>query len=209
MFVGHVAVAILLVAIVPGVSPGAALLGVSFPDLLFAVLVLLGIEDVRPDSDSPRFRDVDFRSFPYSHSLVLGTAFAFVPAVIVGVAWDPLAGAVFVIGAISHWLLDVLVHPPHVPLLGVGEDRHVGLDLWSRPWAAFVVELALVVGAAFVFLPPDSRLAAIAIAVVLHLAMADAILGVTTITPLSTPTRFAGGIIGGYAVLISAFWWVL
>ena len=209
MFVGHVAVAFALLAAVPSVGPLPALLGVSFPDLLTGLLVLLGVEDIQPDPDSPRFRDVDFRSFPFSHSLVLGTGIAAIPALVFGAVVSPLVGVVFLVGSVSHWVLDVVVHPPHVSVLGFGRDRMVGLDLWGHPWLAVLLELALVVESAVLFLPSTVQLSAIAVAFALHLAMADSILGLTDFAPLSTPRRFAVGILGGYAALIGAFWWVL
>lgn len=209
MFVGHVTVAFALLAVVPSVGPLPALLGVSFPDLLTGVLVLLGVEDIQPDPDSPRFRDVDFRSFPFSHSLVLGTGIAALPALVFGAVVSPLAGVVFLVGSVSHWVLDVVVHPPHVPVLGFGRDRMVGLNLWDHPWLAVLLEFALVVESAVLFLPSTVQLSAITVAFALHLAMADSILGLTDFAPLSTPRQFAVGILGGYAVLIGAFWWVL
>jgi hypothetical protein len=54
-----------------------------------------------------------------------------------------------VLGAVvfSHWLLDLVMHVPDLPLWG---DRYkVGFGLWNHPVAAAVVELALLVGAAF------------------------------------------------------------
>ncbi len=73
MFVGHFAIAFLLWRLFPQVPLPVVLIAVSFPDLLWSLLVPAGIEKVRINPDSPLQKFVVFEKFPYSHSLVLGS----------------------------------------------------------------------------------------------------------------------------------------
>jgi len=53
----------------------------------------------------------------------------------------------------SHWVLDLVVHRPDMPVLpgDLGNLTHFGLGLWNYPQAAACVELVLVVTGAFMY----------------------------------------------------------
>ena len=53
----------------------------------------------------------------------------------------------------SHWVLDLVVHRPDMPVLpgDPGNFMHFGLGLWNHPRAAALVELLLVVTGAFMY----------------------------------------------------------
>ena len=84
MFIGHFAVAYVLVALFPGIPPLVPLLGVSFPDLLWPVLVFTGIEKVKVDPATPRQVRLVFLSYPYSHALISGSLISVIPGAIIG-----------------------------------------------------------------------------------------------------------------------------
>ena len=141
MFVGHFAVAFLLWRLFPQVPLPVILVAVSFPDLLWSVLVPAGIEKVRINPDSPLQKFVVFEKFPYSHSLVLGSVLSLpIGLLIAGILNNLLVVPVFVAGSASHWLLDTVVHLKDLPVLGFDGDRKVGAGLWRRGPLAFVVE---------------------------------------------------------------------
>jgi hypothetical protein len=141
MFVGHFAVAFLLWKLFPQVPLPVILVAVSFPDLLWSVLVPAGIEKVRINPDSPLQKFVVFEKFPYSHSLVLGSVLSLpIGLLIAGILNNLLVVPVFVAGSASHWLLDTVVHLKDLPVLGFDGDRKVGAGLWRRGPLAFVVE---------------------------------------------------------------------
>jgi hypothetical protein len=141
MFIGHFAVAFLLWRVFPQVPLPVILIAVSFPDLLWSVLVRAGIEKVRINPDSPLQKFVVFEKYPYSHSLVLGSVLS-LPAglLIAGLLNNPIVVPVFVAGSASHWLLDTVVHLKDLPILGFDGDRKVGAGLWKRGPLAYVVE---------------------------------------------------------------------
>ena len=143
MFVGHFAVAFLLWKLIPQVPLPVILIAVSFPDLLWSILVPAGIEKVRINPDSPLQKFIVFEKFPYSHSLVLGSVLSLpLGLLIAGLLNNPLVVPMFVAGSASHWLLDTVVHLKDLPVLGFDGDRKVGAGLWKRGPLAFVVEYA-------------------------------------------------------------------
>src|SRR5207253_9098491 len=141
MFVGHFAIAFLLWRLFPQVPLPVVLIAVSFPDLLWSLLVPAGIEKVRINPDSPLQKFIVFEKFPYSHSLVLGSVLSLpIGLLIAGVLNNPVIVPVFVAGSASHWLLDTIVHLKDLPVLGFDGYRKVGAGLWKRGPLAFVVE---------------------------------------------------------------------
>ena len=143
MFVGHFAIAFLLWRLFPQVPLPVVLIAVSFPDLLWSLLVPAGIEKVRINPDSPLQKFIVFEKFPYSHSLVLGSVLSLpIGLLIAALLNNPVIVPVFVAGSASHWLLDTVVHLKDLPILGFDGDRKVGAGLWKRGPLAFVVEYA-------------------------------------------------------------------
>jgi len=143
MFVGHFAIAFLLWRLFPQVPLPVVLIAVSFPDLLWSLLVPAGVEKVRINPDSPLQKFIVFEKFPYSHSLVLGSVWSLIVGLfIAALLKNPLVIPVFVAGSASHWLLDSVVHMKDLPVLGFDGDRKVGAGLWKRGPVAFIVEYA-------------------------------------------------------------------
>ncbi len=66
-----------------------------------------------------------------------------------------IAGVVF-----SHWLLDLLVHRPDLPILpgNVGGLPLLGFGLWRFPIVAATLELILVLGGAYLYYRRATRL---------------------------------------------------
>lgn len=144
MFIGHYALAFGSKRLAPAVSLGALFLACQWADLLWPTLVMAGVErfSIRPGSTAAT--PLDFQYYPYSHSLlalaVWGTAFALIYRAVRG---STLRGAV-VLGAlvVSHWVLDVIVHRPDLPL-APGTSLRLGLGLWNSIPATLAVEFGL------------------------------------------------------------------
>jgi hypothetical protein len=143
MFIGHYAVALGAKKAAPRASLGTLLLAAQFLDLLWPVLLLVGIEHVRIAPGNTAFTPLDFYDYPISHSLVTsigwGVAFALV-------YWwfKRNVSTSFVLAAcvFSHWVLDFVTHRPDLPI-APGMDRYVGLGLWNSVPASIAVELAI------------------------------------------------------------------
>ena len=190
MFIGHFAVAYILIRLFPGVPTIIPLLGVGFPDLLWPFLIFSGIEKVSIDPDSPLQNRIEFTSYPYSHSLVLGTLIACVLGLGLAYFTSPIAGMVFVVASASHWLLDATVHLKDLPVLGFASDRKVGFGLWNRPKTAFIIEyLFYAVLTALTF--PSKLMPLLVIGAIFHLINANSFLGLTKKNPFKSPRAYA------------------
>lgn len=145
MFLGHFAVGFGAKVAAPKVSLGSLFLAAQFIDLLWPSLLLLGLEQVRIAPEHPPGPPLEFTHYPFSHSLlaVLG--------------WSVLIGGVYYLlrrerrgalvmglAVLSHWLLDLLVHYPDLPLYP-GASPRLGLMLWSLPEIEMIFELGLFV----------------------------------------------------------------
>lgn len=224
MFVGHYAVALVLVALVPEVDPVVALVSVGLPDLLLGVLVALGVEDVSREAASPLWVDIEFEDCRFSHSLVLGSALWILTAIPLAVVAGLEAGIVLVVGAGSHWVLDVVVHDEDLPVVGLGDDRYVGLGLWRAPAISFFLEYLLYAAATLLFVPGDQWPLVLATGAALHLLTANASFGLARTNPIydAVVSRiaprfgtddprvverlFAIHVVAGYAAMTVALW---
>lgn len=186
MFIGHFAVAYLLIALFPSVPPLVILFGVGFPDLLWPVLVLTGKEKVAVSPGNPLQNAIGFTSYPYSHSLVAGSLIAAVPGIFIAYFVSPVAGTVFVVASASHWLLDVVTHLKDLPVLGTGRDIKVGLGLWNYPkQEAFVLELLFYVVVTVLVVQPSTVIPLLALGFAFHLINANSFLRFTTKNPFT------------------------
>src|SRR5512139_3691369 len=138
MFLGHFAVGFAAKRLAPRASLGTLFLAAQFIDLLWPLLVLLGIERVRIAPGITTVTPLDFEHYPWSHSLfavsVWGVLFA---TVYLFIRRDRRASLVLGLAVLSHWLLDFLVHRPDLPLLPGGE--RFGLGLWNSLAGTLVV----------------------------------------------------------------------
>src|SRR5690242_1147708 len=73
MFLGHFGVALAAKKAAPKTSLGALVFAAQFADLLWPILLLLGIEQVRIVPGLLAASPFDFTSYPVSHSLVGAT----------------------------------------------------------------------------------------------------------------------------------------
>lgn len=209
MFIGHFAVAEALEQVAPSVPLWVSLTGVSFPDLVWGLTVVTGIEQVEINPHSPLMKDVRFVRYPYSHSLVLTNLIACVPAAVIGYFYGYAAAIVFLAASISHWLLDTIVHLPDLPVLGFNGDVKVGLGLWRYGGLSFAFEYLLLAVATLIFVPRHAWAPVLVAAAVLHALNANSFFGFTKTNPLKFASQFAVLTLFGFIVAIVAFQWAL
>jgi len=144
MFIGHFGLGFGAKRVAPTVSLGALFLACQFADLLWPLLLLLGVERVAITPGITKVTPLDFVSYPYSHSLLMLCVRGLLIGAVYVVATHSAIAAGVTLGllAVSHWVLDVIVHRPDMPLTPAGATR-LGLDLWSSLAATFVVEFAI------------------------------------------------------------------
>lgn len=209
MYIGHFVPAEALVGAAPSVPLWVSLVGVSFPDLLWSVLVLAGVEKVEIDPDSPLQKDVRFVRYPISHSLVLTNVVACIPAALIGTVYGYAAALVFLLASISHWLLDAIVHLRDLPVLGFDGDTKVGLGLWKYPGVSFAFEYLLLIAGTLVFVPATAWFPTLAAGGLLHAANANSFFGFTKANPIKAPWQYALLVLAAFLAAIAAFAWAL
>jgi len=210
LFIGHYAAAFVLIFLFPQVPVWVPLVGVSFPDLLWSLLVLAGKEEVVVDKDSPLQKAVVFKKYPYSHSLVLTNVISIaVGGALAAVLNDLTVLPVFVMASASHWVLDTVVHLGDLPVLGFDGDRKVGLGLWRWGRAAFLVELLFFVSSAVLFVRGVPLLEVLAAGLVFHLVNANSFLGFSKKNPFASPRAFAVAALFGFGALTAVYSLVL
>jgi hypothetical protein len=144
MFIGHYALGLGSKRLAPGVSLGALFLACQWADLLWPTLVMAGVEsfEIRPGNTA--VTPLDFEYYPYSHSLLALVVWGAVLALIYRAVSGSTRRGALVLGAlvVSHWVLDVVVHRPDLPL-APGTGLRLGLGLWNSIPATLAVEFGL------------------------------------------------------------------
>jgi hypothetical protein len=146
MFIGHTAVALAARSRSRDVSLGALMTAAFALDLIWPVLLLAGIEEVRIVPHATAFNALEFVSYPWSHSLLMALFWslgAFVLARRIGVS--PVQALVVAAAVVSHWMLDFITHVPDLPLWP-GNAPKVGLGLWNSVPGTLALEGILFAG---------------------------------------------------------------
>src|SRR5690348_7050880 len=146
MFIGHFAVAFAAKKAVPRTSLATLVAAAQLLDLIWPVLVLLGLETVRIDAEAPSpFLHLRFVRYPWSHSLAMAIVWGIVFAIAYRAKTGSTRGAGIVgVLVVSHWVLDWVTHQPDLQL-APGVATRVGLGLWRSPGATIAVEAVLFV----------------------------------------------------------------
>jgi membrane-bound metal-dependent hydrolase YbcI (DUF457 family) len=138
VFIGHYALAFAAKRVAPRASLGTLVAAAQFLDLLWPILLIVHVEQVAPGTGY--FTALRFTHYPWSHSLAMALIWAVLGASVYGAARHDRTGAIVVgVLVVSHWLLDLVVHEPDLPLYPGGSAR-LGLALWDFPVATVVVE---------------------------------------------------------------------
>jgi hypothetical protein len=152
VFIGHFGVGFAATRVVPRVSLGLLFLAAQFIDLLWPTLLLLGVERVAIAPGITIVTPLDFQHYPVSHSLLGVGGWA----VLVGGAYlvvDRRAireAVLLALLVVSHWLLDLIVHRPDLPVTFTGDAR-LGLGLWNSMAATLLVEGAIFIAGVWLY----------------------------------------------------------
>ncbi len=146
---GHLGVGLALKRVDQRLNAGWLVFAAYLLDFLLGIFVLLHVEQVHVPADLPA-RHYLLYSFPWSHGLLASLGWS-VAAGLVALAVTRGSAparrlAAFTIGAavFSHFLLDVIVHVPELPVAGPSSAK-LGLGLWNHMPVALAVEAAIVV----------------------------------------------------------------
>lgn len=158
MFIGHFGVGLAAKRVDNRPSLGTLFIASQFIDLLWPVLLLLGIERVRLEPGNTAFTPLDFVYYPFSHSF-FGVLIWSVLFAVVYYAFKKNLIPSLLLGALvmSHWVLDLITHRPDLPLFP-WMDTRVGFGLWHSVILTMVVEGLIFVGGAYLYLKATTAL---------------------------------------------------
>ena len=207
MFVGHYGVSFAAKRSAPTIPLWVLFLAVQLLDILWAPLVLLGVEKVRITPGAPPSTALDFYYMPYTHSLTS----ALVLSVIAALAYDTLnrkatvrASIIVGFAVLSHWILDFIVHVHDLPLFG--NSMKVGLGLWRAAALSLALEGVILFGGIFYYLRGRMRQS---IGTIVFCVVLFALQAYTTFSqPPSSMTAGAISAIVAYFLFAAMIWWL-
>src|SRR5262245_48519144 len=152
MFVGHYGVSFAAKRVNEAIPLWVLFLAVQWLDIVWAPLVLMGIERVRIVPGFTATNPLDLYYMPYTHSLLAAVLWSVagmgVYSVLAGASWR--TSQFIGIAVFSHWVLDFIVHVPDLPLYD--NAMKVGLGLWNRPILAFGLEATILLSTMLLYL---------------------------------------------------------
>ena len=145
MLMGHYGAAYALRSQSPAIPLWVYFLLVQAVDLVFFLLALLDVETLKLLHGERGPLAMDLISIRFSHALVLNALVAF-GIVLIGLLLKRGGAALLIAAAFaSHWLFDLLVHEPDLPLTPA-ETNRVGFGLWELPLLGLGIELVVLLG---------------------------------------------------------------
>jgi hypothetical protein len=162
MFLGHYGAAFAFKRAEPKISLGTLFIAAQLVDLLWGAFLLLGWEHVRILPDENPLLTLQFYDYPISHSLLGGLGWGIAAAALY-YSWPTRdtsrhwqASALVGAAVLSHWLMDVVVHVPDLPLAG-NDSLKVGLGLWRHVGLSVALELLVLAGGVALYVTSRSR----------------------------------------------------
>jgi len=151
MVIGHYAVAMGAKRWAPAASLGTLIAAGAFLDLVWPVLVQLGIEVVTITPGATAVSPLTFVYYPYSHSLLMSVIWGVLFGSLYFIARRYAPGAIAVgLLVVSHWILDAIVHVPDLPLT-LDDGVKVGLGLWNSLPLSLAVEVGIFVAGVWIY----------------------------------------------------------
>lgn len=149
MFIGHYSAAFVAKRMAPAVPLPVFFVACQLSDLFWGTLVLFGVEKLRVIPNFTRSNGLDLYYMPYTHSLSSAVIWSVSASVLFWLCTPSLpqrkrAAVVIGLAVASHWMLDLLVHIPDLPLWF--NSMKVGLGWWNYRVFALLLELALLWG---------------------------------------------------------------
>jgi hypothetical protein len=208
MFIGHFALGFAAKRVAPRLSLATLFVAAQLADVIWPVLVMVGVEQVRIAPGITAFTPLEFISYPYSHSLLMlcvwGAVFG---ALCVRANRDRLVPLMIAALVVSHWVLDWITHVPDMPLYP--GSAKVGLGLWNSVAATIRVEVLMFVAGLCIYArttrPRDAvgRVSLAAFAVFLLIVYLAAAFGPP---PPSVTAVVVTGTAGAAVIFLWAWW---
>ena len=149
MVAGHFGLAAGVKKIAPRLPLWSLLLATFFLDVVFIFFAAGGLEKITPvDPANPNAYGGSLIQAYYTHSLLGALLISAIAGLFAGWRWGKRGGYVIAGVVFSHWILDLVVHRPDLPILpgNFGNLPLLGFGLWQNPTASAIVEFVLVIG---------------------------------------------------------------
>ena len=207
MFVGHYSAAFAAKRVAPAVPLPVFFIACQIIDICWGAFVLLGVEKMRMIPGFTASNGLDLYFMPYTHSLSSALLWSSAAAVLFWLATPALpqrtrTAVVIGIAVASHWMLDLLVHIPDLPLWF--DSYKVGFGWWNFRTFALLLELVLLWGSVLLCLRvANGRHAR-------YLAIASALTGLQVYSLLKQPPEafmVALQLLASYLTVTLAAWW--
>jgi hypothetical protein len=154
MVAGHYGLAAGVKSWAPRLPLWALMLSTFLLDVVFIFLNVAGLEYITPANPAQgnSYGNALIHAY-YTHSLVGALLIAAVAGALAAWRWGQRGGVTIAAVVFSHWVLDLVVHRPDLPILpgNAGNLPLLGFGLWQLPVASAVLELALVLAGAYLY----------------------------------------------------------
>lgn len=210
MFVGHYGVSFAIKSLDKRIPLWLLFVAVQFVDVLWAIFVMIGIEKVRITPGITATNPLDLYYMPYTHSLIAALLWSVAGFAVYKFAFKGTNYAAFLVGAavFSHWVLDLIVHQPDLPLYD--DTYKLGLGVWNYPAIAFALESGLLFAGIFLYLRSTTavstagRFGMLIFGVILLILQSVVFFG----APPPSPLAAALTALVSYIVLAAAVYWL-
>ncbi len=208
MFIGHFGLAFAARRLAPRTGLGTLGAASQWVDLLWPVLLLAGVEQVRIAPGDTAYTPLSFVHYPWTHSLLMSVAWGILLGLAYRLATGERRGA-WVVGALvtSHWVLDFLTHRPDLPVSPWGGEK-LGLGLWNHVAATVALEGTIFAAGVLLYATgtrPRKRSGSIAL-----WSLVGFLVAMTVANQLSTPPGEAAVAWGTLSMWLIVLWmaWV-
>ena len=151
MFAGHFGVAAAIKSKTPELPLWSLLVSTQLLDIAYIPFNLAGLDSMKPIGDGG-YGKVIIYAF-YTHSFVGALLLSILAACLAGGFWGKKSGINIGLVAFSHWLLDLIVHRPDMPILpgNMGNFPLLGFGLWEFVSASILLEFLLISVGSFLY----------------------------------------------------------
>ncbi|AZU62390.1 permease [Neobacillus mesonae] len=152
MFAGHFGIAAAVKSKTPELPLWSLLVSTQLLDIAFIPFNLAGMESIEPIGEGG-YAKMMIYAF-YSHSFIGAMLLSILAGFLAGGFLGKRSGVIIGAVAFSHWVLDLIVHRPDLPILpgNAGGLPLLGLGLWDYVFASILIELLFITtGSIFYF----------------------------------------------------------
>ena len=209
MFVGHYSVSLVARRSSVDLPLWVWFVAVQWLDFGFMAFVLLGVEKVRLVPGFTEANPLDLYYMPYSHGLVGATVMSVIFAGLVAAAFPAARSAgglgLLWLASFSHWVLDLVMHTPDLPI--VAGPTKVGLGLWNHLAISLPLEMLLLLLAAWFFARGADRPVRVRVWILVGVMVVLQVYSNFGPTPTSV-NQFAVTALTAYGLLTAGAYWV-